>query len=89
MITFKAKKRKNLLVILHLSIQCCTYRLSDYSSEVWIYHCQTYPEVYRNMFRFKPRVTLGLIFFTVLTQKSEKQWKVLSSCLKNLPSGIP
>ena len=41
------------------------------------------------MFRFKPRATLGLIFFTVLIQKSEKQWKVLSGCLKNLPSGIP
>ena len=38
------------------------------------------------MFRVKPRVTLGLMFFTVLIQKSEKQWKVFSGCLKNLPS---
>ena len=64
-------------------------RLSDYSSEIWIYTLQIYPRVYVNMFRFKPRATLGLIFFTVLIQKSEKQWKVLSGCLKNLPSGIP
>ena len=41
------------------------------------------------MFRVKPRTTLGLIFFTILIQKSEKQWKILSGCLKNLPSGIP
>ena len=41
------------------------------------------------MFRVKPRATLGVIFFTVLIQKSEKQLKVLSGCLKNLPSGIP
>ena len=41
------------------------------------------------MFRVKPRATLGLIFFTVLIQKSEKQRKVFSGCLKNLPSGIP
>ena len=41
------------------------------------------------MFRVKPRANLGLIFFTVLIQNSEKQWKVLSGCLKNLPSGIP
>ena len=41
------------------------------------------------MFRVKPRANLGLIFFTVLIQKSEKQWKVLSGCLKNLPLGIP
>ena len=41
------------------------------------------------MFRVKLRANLGLIFFTVLIQKSEKQWKVLSGCLKNLPSGIP
>ena len=48
-----------------------------------------YPRVYRNMFRVKPRVTLGLILFTVLIQKSDKQWKVLSGCLKNLPTRIP
>ena len=41
------------------------------------------------MFRVKPRANLGLIFFTVLIQMSEKQWKVLSGCLKNLLSGIP
>ena len=59
---------------------------SDYSSEVWISQNQTYPKVYRNMFRVKPRANLGLdIFFTVLILKSEKQWKVLSVCLKNLP----
>ena len=29
------------------------------------------------MFRVKPRATLGVIFFTVLIQKSEKQWKVV------------
>ena len=40
------------------------------------------------MFRVKPRATLGLIFFTVLIQKCEKQWKVLRDCLKNLPMGI-
>ena len=33
--------------------------------------------------------SLGLIIFTVLIQKSEKQWKVLRDCLKNLPTGIP
>ena len=42
-----------------------------------------------NIFRVKPRANLGLIFFTVLIRKSEKQWKVLSGCLKNLPSGFP
>ena len=41
------------------------------------------------MFRVNPRVTLGLVFFTVLIQKSEKQWKVLRDCLENLPTGIP
>ena len=52
------------------------------------YTLQIYPRVYVNMFRVKPRATLGLIFFTVLIQNSDKQWKVLSGCLKNLPSGI-
>ena len=47
------------------------------------------PSVYRNMFRVKPMVTQGLIFFTVLIQKSEKQWKVLNGCLKNLHTRIP
>ena len=41
------------------------------------------------MFRVNPRATLGLIFFTVFIQKSDKQCKVLSGCLKNLPTGIP
>ena len=41
------------------------------------------------MFRVNPRVTLGLVFFTVLIQKSEKQWKVLRDRLTNLPMGIP
>ena len=41
------------------------------------------------MFRVKPRVTLGLKFFTVLIQKSEKQWKVLGGCLKNLHREFP
>ena len=31
------------------------------------------PKVYQNMFRCKPRATLGLIFFTVLFQEPEKQ----------------
>ena len=53
------------------------------------YTLQIYPRVYVNMFRVKPRATLGLIFFTVLIQNSDKQWKVLSGCLKKLPSGIP
>ena len=35
------------------------------------------------------RASLGLIIFTVLIQKSEKQWKVLRDCLKNLPTGVP
>ena len=46
-------------------------------------------EVQMNMFGHKPRATLGLIVFTVLIQKSEKQWKVFSGGLKNLPSRIP
>ena len=33
--------------------------------------------------------SLGLIIFTVLVRKSEKQWKVLRDCLKNLPTGVP
>ena len=41
------------------------------------------------MFRVKPRVPLGPIFFTDLFQKSDKQWKVLSGCLRNLPMPIP
>ena len=53
------------------------------------YTFQIYPRVYVNMFRVKPRAALGLIFFTVLIQNSEKQWKVLSGCLENLPSGTP
>ena len=53
------------------------------------YTLQIYPRVYVNMFRVKPRATLGLIFFTVLIENSDKQWKVLSGCLKKLPSGIP
>ena len=62
-------------------------KLLDYSSKVWIEHCQTYPKVYRNIFRVKPRATLGLI--SVLIQKSEKQWKVLRGFLNNFPPGIP
>ena len=41
------------------------------------------------MFRVEPRATMGLIFLTVLIQKSEKHWKALNSCLKNLNFGIP
>ena len=37
-----------------------------------------------NMFRVKPRATLGLIFFTVLIHNSDKQWKVLSDCLEKV-----
>ena len=51
-------------------------RLSDYSSEVLN---KGYTKVYRNMFRVIPYVALGLIFFTVLMQKVEKQRKVLSA----------
>ena len=40
------------------------------------------------MFRVKPMATLGLIFFTVLIQKSEKQWKGLSDCVQNCPQVI-
>ena len=42
----------------------------------------------QEMFIVKPRVTLGLIIFTILIQKSDKQWKFLSGCLKNLPTRI-
>ena len=48
------------------------------------YTLQIYPRVYVNMFRVKPRATLGLIFFTVLIQNSDKQWKVLSGCLEKV-----
>ena len=41
------------------------------------------------MFRVKPLVTLGLVFFSVLIHKSEKQWKFFRDCLENLPTGIP
>ena len=54
-------------------LQLTRFRLSDYSSEVSIYTLQTSLAVHRNMFRHKPRATLGLIFFTVLIQKFEKQ----------------
>ena len=71
-------------------------RQAEISPEFWIapvnsgyYALQIYPRVYQNMFRVKPRVNLCLIFFTVLIQNSDKQWKVLSGCLKNLPSRIP
>ena len=33
--------------------------------------------------------SLALIIFTVLIRKSEKHWKVLRDCLKNLQTGIP
>ena len=48
------------------------------------YTLQIYPRVYVNMFRFKPRATLGLILFTVLIQNSDKQWKVLSGYLEKV-----
>ena len=32
--------------------------------------------------------SLGLIIFTVLIRKSEKQWKVLRDCMKKIPMGI-
>ena len=48
------------------------------------YTLQIYPRVYVNMFRVKPRATLGLILFTVLIQNSDKQWKVLSGCLEKV-----
>ena len=53
------------------------------------YTLQIYPRVYVNMFRVKPRATLGLIIFTVLIQNSEKQWNVLSGCLKICPRELP
>ena len=48
---------------------------------------QIYPRVYVNMFRVKPRATVGLIFFTVLIQNSDRQWKVLSGCLDKVALG--
>ena len=51
------------------------------------YTLQIYPRVYVNMFRVKPRATLGLIFFTVLIQNSDKQWRVLSGCLEKVALG--
>ena len=53
------------------------------------YTLQIYPRAFVNMFRVKPRATLGLIFFTLLIQNSDKQWRVLTGCLKKLPLGIP
>ena len=41
------------------------------------------------MFSGNYKVNLGHIMFTVLIQKSEKQWKVLRVCLENLPMGGP
>ena len=41
------------------------------------------------MFSANPRVSMGLIIFTVLIRKYEKQWKVLRDCLQNLPMGLP
>ena len=41
------------------------------------------------MFSVNPWATLGHIFFTILIQKSEKQWKILRVCLENLPTGGP
>ena len=65
-------------------------RLLNYSSEVWICLGQTYPKVYRNMFRINPRATLGRIIFTMLIQKSgKKQWNVLRGCLEKFPQGSP
>ena len=51
------------------------------------YTLRIYAKVYVNMFRVKPRATLGLIFFTVLIQNSDKQWKVLSGCLEKVALG--
>ena len=60
-----------------------------------MFHRHIYPKVYVNMFRVKERENMGLIFFTVLIQKSENQRKVFRGCLKNLslwssdfPSGL-
>ena len=41
------------------------------------------------MFRVNPRVTVGLIFFTNVIQKFEKQWKLLGHCLEYLPMEGP
>ena len=74
-------------------INCTTINgLLICSSEVWISHYTDLPyptrptlKVYRDMFRVNRRVTLGLIFFTVLIQKSDKQLKVLHGFLKICP----
>ena len=52
-----------------------------------IHTLQIYPRVYRYMLRVKPRATLGLIFITVLIQKTDKQWKVCCGCLEKLALG--
>ena len=58
-------------------------RLLNYSSEVW---CSNSTRI---CIEFTYRATLGLLFVTVLIQKSDKQWKVFSGCLQNLPTKIP
>ena len=50
----------------------CT-RLLDYSSEVWIEHCQTYPKVYRNILKVKPRAS----YSSLLNEKSEKLFLII------------
>ena len=57
-------------------------RLSDYSSEVWIYYCLTCPRLNQNMFRDNHLVTLVRIILAILIQNSEKQWKVLMFSVK-------
>ena len=51
------------------------------------YTLQIYPRAYVNMFRVKPRATLGLTLFTVLIQNSDKQWNVLCGCLEKVALG--
>ena len=41
------------------------------------------------MFSVNPREARGRIIFTILIQKSEKQWNVLRVCLENLLTGGP
>ena len=61
------------------------YRITPVNSGYYTF--QIYPRVYVNMFRVKPRATLGLIFFTVLIQNPDKQWTFLSGRLEKVALG--
>ena len=65
----------------------CTLLTFGYSSQVWIHYCQTYPKVYKNMFRVKPRATLGP---TVWKKVKSPQW-LSQKCAfgsSDFPSGL-